>query len=170
MKRYVIGPRFPQLPPLAPPTPQPVARPCSQASSLLRRGLTSPARLFIIGFGSSPSRCGPSACPSANGQAGDLPVPVQRACAHARVYDHAGSSRRLRWRVQTFCLPQLEQRRHPVYQLCRGSMADLCVPLATLRAAPRGAPRMTRGQHDSLHLCCEGLAPLTPCWFYRLSR
>jgi hypothetical protein len=41
-------------------------------------------------------------------------------------------------------------------------MAGLCVPLSTLHAAPRDAPRMTRGQHDSLHLCCQGLAPFTP--------
>ena len=26
---------------------------------------------------------------------------------------------------------------------------------------------MTRGQHDSLHLCCEGLSPFTPCRFLR---
>jgi len=38
-------------------------------------------------------------------------------------------------------------------------MAGLCVPLSTLRAAPRDAPRMTRGQHDSLLLCRQGLAP-----------
>ena len=49
-------------------------------------------------------------------------------------------------------------------------MAGLCVPLSTLRHAPRGAPRMTRGQHDSLFLCCEGLAPFTPCRFYRRTR
>ena len=42
---------------------------------------------FIIGYGSSPSRCGPPQ--RASGQAGDLPVPVQRASVHARFYDHA---------------------------------------------------------------------------------
>jgi len=45
----------------------------------------------------------------------------------------------------------------------RGSMAGLCVPLSTLRGAPRGASRMTRGQHDSLDLYCQGLSPFTPC-------
>jgi len=54
----------------------------------------------------------------------------------------------------------------PGIRTYRGSMAGLCVPLSTLRAAPRGAPRMTRGQHDSLRLCCQGLAPLTPCRFH----
>src|SRR5690348_3148049 len=38
------GPRFPRPPLFAPPTPPPVARPCSSASSLLLRGLTSRAR------------------------------------------------------------------------------------------------------------------------------
>src|SRR5690606_36410991 len=117
----------------------------------------------IIGFGSSPSRHGPPTCTSVDGQTGDLPDPNQGACAPARLYHHAGSSERLRWRAQTCCLPPLERRRHPGYQLYRGSMAGLCVPLSTLRATPRGAPRMTRGQHDSLLLCCQGLAPFTPC-------
>src|SRR5450631_2877602 len=47
----------------------------------------------------------------------------------------------------------------------RGSMAGLCVPLSTLRPVPRGTTRMTRGQHDSLLLCCEGLSPFTPYRF-----
>src|ERR1035437_4913532 len=44
-------------------------------------------------------------------------------------------------------------------------MAGLCVPLSTLRPVPRGTTRMTRGQHDSLLLCCEGLSPFTPYRF-----
>ena len=118
---------------------------------------------YIIGYGSSPSRCGPSADTGADGQTGDLPVPAQGACAHARFYDHAGSGRRSRWRTRRFCLPQRRQCRHPGQIFYRGSIAGLCVPLSTLRAAPRDAPRMTRGQHDSLLLCCQGLAPFTPC-------
>jgi len=44
----------------------------------------------IIGYGSSPSRCGPAtACRP--GQSRDLPVPEQGASAHARVFDRAGS-------------------------------------------------------------------------------
>ena len=38
------GPRSPRPPPFAPPAPPPVARPCSPASSLLWRGLTSRVR------------------------------------------------------------------------------------------------------------------------------
>src|SRR5882762_1648519 len=49
----------------------------------------------IIGYGSSPSRCGPiTACRL--GQPRDLPVPEQRVSAHARVSDHAGSLGSLR--------------------------------------------------------------------------
>jgi hypothetical protein len=51
----------------------------------------------------------------------------------------------------------------PGSNFLRGSMAGLHVPLSTLRRAPRGTLRMTRGQHGSLHLCCEGLAPFAPC-------
>ncbi|MDZ7813665.1 MAG: helix-turn-helix domain-containing protein [Ideonella sp.] len=42
-------------------------------------------------------------------------------------------------------------------------MAGLHVPLSTLHVVPRDRPRMTRGQHGSLYLCCEGLAPFAPC-------
>src|SRR6516162_7447126 len=45
-------------------------------------------RPCIIGFGSSPSRCGPAGHDPV-GQTRDLPVPVQGASAHARVFDHA---------------------------------------------------------------------------------
>ena len=51
----------------------------------------------------------------------------------------------------------------PGSNFLRGSMAGLHVPLSTLRHAPRDAQRMTRGQHGSLHLCCEGLTPFAPC-------
>lgn len=51
----------------------------------------------------------------------------------------------------------------PGSNFLRGSMAGLHVPLSTLRRAPHDAQRMTRGQHGSLHLCCEGLAPFAPC-------
>jgi len=32
---------------------------------------------------------------------------------HARVFDHAGSHWRSRWRARACCLPQIGQRRHP---------------------------------------------------------
>jgi hypothetical protein len=48
------------------------------------------SRPFIIGYGSSPSRCRPLG-PNPAGQARGLPVPVQGPSAHAKVFDHAGS-------------------------------------------------------------------------------
>src|SRR6202008_3307937 len=50
-------------------------------------------RPFVIGYGSSPSRCGPSRF-AAVGRTRDLPVPAQEASANARFFDHAGLSRR----------------------------------------------------------------------------
>jgi hypothetical protein len=42
--------------------------------------------------------------------------------------------------------------------------ARLCQRFARSSRMPR---RMTRGQRDSLLLRCEGLAPFTPCRFFR---
>src|SRR5664280_549831 len=58
---------------------------------------------FIIGFGSSPSRCGPVVL---SGQTQDLPVPIRRACAHARVSDHAEPGGRSRCRLRSYCFPR----------------------------------------------------------------
>src|SRR5271169_4147197 len=115
----------------------------------------------VIGYGSSPSRCGPPH--HASDRAGDLPVPVQGASVHARVSDHAGSVGRSRWRARPSCLPRHLQRRHPEEKHFRGSMAGLYVPLPTLRRHPRGYLRTARGQCGSLLLHCDGLAPSTPC-------
>jgi hypothetical protein len=114
----------------------------------------------IIGYGSSPSQCGPLGC---CGQAGDLPVPKQGAYMHARFYDLAGPNRYSRSRTCSYCLPHWQKRRHPDLLIFRGSMAGLHAPLSTLRHTPHGVPRMTRGQCDSLGLHCIGLPPTTPC-------
>ena len=58
---------------------------------------------FVIGFGSSPSRCGPAVLA---GQTQDLPVPRRRACAHARVSDHAVPDGCSRCRLRPYCLPR----------------------------------------------------------------
>src|ERR1035437_1555538 len=58
---------------------------------------------FVIGFGSSPSRHGPVVFP---GQTQDLPVPLRRACAHARVSDHAEPNGRSLYRLRSCCLPR----------------------------------------------------------------
>jgi hypothetical protein len=117
----------------------------------------------IIGFGSSPSRCGPSAHTATGGQAGDLPVRVQGVCVHARFYDHAGSPACLRWRTQTYGLPLHRLRRHPVFVFFRGSMAGLPVPLPMLRRHPHECLRTAWGRCGSLFLHRRGLAPLAPC-------
>src|SRR5882672_3607082 len=51
------------------------------------------SRPCIIGYGSSPSRCGPDR-QRAGGRTWGLPVPAQGTSAHASVYDHAGPSGR----------------------------------------------------------------------------
>jgi hypothetical protein len=72
---------------LARPAPPRIAPPCSPASRLLRRRQTSQARASPATTPHLPDadRRRPPA-----GQTRDLPVPVQRASAHARVSDHAG--------------------------------------------------------------------------------
>src|SRR5207253_639368 len=118
-------------------------------------------RPFIIGYGSSPSRCGPERRTAA-GQTWDLPVPVQGASAHARFFDHAGPFGPCDGASETCCLPRSKRRQHPGIGF-RGSMAGLCPPLPTLRRRPRGRQRTARGRCGSLLLHRSGLAPPTPC-------
>src|SRR5205823_3606434 len=118
-------------------------------------------RPFIIGYGSSPSRCGPERRTAA-GQMWDLPVPVQGASAHARFFDHAGAFGPCDGASETCCLPRSKQRRRPGIGF-RGSMAGLCPPLPTLRRRPYGHQRTARGRRGSLLLHRSGLAPPTPC-------
>ena len=82
---------------LAPPPPPQVSRLCSTASSYyggVRLLLIVHRRLRLLTF---PPRTIWPRGPMAD-QEISL-VPVQGACAHARFYDHAGPSRRSRWRV-----------------------------------------------------------------------
>ena len=116
----------------------------------------------IIGLGSSPSRCGPVR-EAGTGQPGDLPVPAQRACAHARVCDHAGPQGHSRWRAAPYGLPPSVRRRRPEEKSFRGSMAGLHVPRPTLRPHPRGWERTAWGQCGSRLLHCSALSPPAPC-------
>ncbi len=116
----------------------------------------------IIGFGSSPSRCGPDR-QHAGGRLWDLPVPEQGASAHARVSDRAEGCGRSRLRARPFCLPLFAKRRHLGANYFRGSMAGLGAPLPTLRLCPHGQRRTARGRCGSLLLHRSGLAPPTPC-------
>src|SRR6516225_8319704 len=153
------GSHSPWPPPLAPPAPRPVARLCSSASQLLWQSLTSRDRASSA---TAPRLPDADRRRLPNGRSRDLPVPAQRASAHARFFDHAGSTRRSRWRACSCCLPYSKQRRHPDLGF-RGSMAGLCPPLPTLRRRPRGRQRTARGRCRSLLLHRSGLAPPTPC-------
>jgi len=74
---------------------------CSSASQLLWRGQTSwlvHHRLRLLAF---PMRAGSAIRPNQ-----DLPVPIRRACAHARVSDHAEPGGRSRCRLRSYCFPR----------------------------------------------------------------
>src|SRR5215467_13136106 len=149
------GPRFPWPLPLAPPPPQPAAQLCSAASQLLWQSLTSPNRASVATAPRLPTADRPPS--RAFGRSGDLPVPVQGACVHARFSDHAGLAKCSRWRSWTYCLPLHRQCRHPGSLFYRGSMAGLHVPLPTLRRHPRGCLRTAWGRCGSLLLHRSGL-------------
>ena len=86
------------------------------------------SRSFFIGFDSSSSRCGPLRY-NLSGQAGDLPVLVHGTYLHARVSDHAGSSRHSHYRACPRRLPPLRGRRHPELIYCfRGSRLACRLP------------------------------------------
>src|SRR6266404_6741050 len=66
------------------------------------------SRPYISGDGSSPSRCGPTSL-CVVGRTRDLPVPEQRASAHARVSDHAGPSGHSRSRARPCAFRDLKR-------------------------------------------------------------
>ena len=115
---------------------------------------------FIVGSGLRPSRRGP--CKTPQGQPRDIPVPDQEASAHASVYDDAEPTYVSRSRHGPYCLLQDGKHRHSEVGF-RRSMAGLRYPLSTLRFAPHGSPRMTRGRCGSLRLHRRGLSPHTSC-------
>src|SRR5580704_8101667 len=115
---------------------------------------------FIVGFGLRPSRRGP--CKTPQGQPRDIPVPEQGASAYASVYDDAEPTYVSRSRHGPYCLLQDGKHRHSEVGF-RRSMAGLRYPLSTLRFAPHGSPRMTRGRCGSLCLHRRGLSPHTSC-------
>ena len=114
------------------------------AQRTLWPGLTSRARTSTATAPRLPAADQDRGC--VIGRTRDLPVPEQRASAHARVSDHAGPSGHSRSRARPCCLPRSETRRHPGPHFFRGSMAGLCTPLPTLRRHPRGCQRTTRGR------------------------
>ena len=156
---WFAGPHSPWSRPLAPLAPRRRAPLRSQASQLLwaESDLSGPV---IVGTGLRPSRGGP--CKTPQGQPRDIPVPDQEASAHASVYDDAEPTYVSRSRHGPYCLLQDGKHRHSEVGF-RRSMAGLRYPLSTLRFAPHGSPRMTRGRCGSLRLHRRGLSPHTSC-------
>ena len=116
---------------------------------------------FIIGYGSSPSRCGPARYSGWSDPRS--PGSRARSVRTCQVLRPRRVGRALAWTRPSVLPSASGTASAPGIRTYRGSMAGLCVPLSTLHATPRDVPRMTRGQHDSLRLCCQGLAPFTPC-------
>ena len=63
---------------------------------------------------------------------------------------------------RTYCPPPSQQRRRPECESLRGSMADLCIPLPTLRCRPCGRPRTTQGRCGSLLLPPQTIDVIDP--------
>ena len=142
-----------------------LAPPCSSASQLLWRSLTPP-RLCIIGYGSSPSRCGLAA--------GNAPL-VGRGVSRVPRTEHAcmpgssttpGRPSACAGALGHIGLPLHRQRRHLESVFYRGSMVGLHVPLPTLRRNPHGCLRTAPGpmwfaipssQWTCTHLLLAGL-------------
>src|SRR4029453_1667879 len=93
---------------------------------------------------------------------GDLPVPVQKASAHARVYDDAGPACVLRYRHTPCCLLWDGKYRHPELGL-RRSIPRLRTPCERFATALAGNPRTPRGRCGSLPLPRDGLPPSSFC-------
>jgi hypothetical protein len=105
------GSRFPRPHPFAPPTPRPLTRTRSPASTLLWMGLTSPGRASSApALTAFPMR---TAGQAVGGRPRDLPVPWRGVCAHAGVMDRAGPPGHSRLRAPSYGLPLSERRRRP---------------------------------------------------------
>ena len=104
-------------------------------------GVLDPHRLRIIGYGSSPSRCGLSRQHAYSVVGREVfPVPAHGACGMARFFDHAGSTRACAGALDilpSHYTDSVGTRNQFIY---RGSMAGLHV-LPTLRRNPHGCLR-----------------------------
>src|SRR5450631_4185973 len=123
--------------PRAPQRPRPL---CSLVSSLPRAGPTFPSHSSSATASGLPDNVPAT---TGGGSDGDLPVPVQKASAHARVYDDAGSAWVLRYRHPLCCLLWDGKHQHP--------------ELVLRRSIPR--LRLTQGRCGSLLLHRDGLPP-----------
>ena len=116
----------------------------------------------MIGYGSSPSRCGPAH--TAAGQTTDLRFPHKE-----RPYVPESPTTPGRWNARAraslrIALRVLNRVGTQDRKSYRGSMAaGPHAPLPTLRRHPHGCPRTARGRCGSRILHRSGLAPLAPC-------
>src|SRR6516225_3442474 len=153
--------------PFAPRAPQRQWPLCSLASSLLRAGPTSPSR------SSSATASGlPDNVPAATGGDGDgdLPVPVQKASAHTRVYDDAGSACVSLYRHRPCCLLWDGKHRHPELVL-RRSIPRLRPPSrpGEFHPEPLTDPDMTLSRHPA-RATAKRLPPPIERWGSSLRR
>jgi hypothetical protein len=126
------------------------------------------SRSCIIGYGSSPSRCGPGqhAAPwlLADREISRFPnKKLLHMPGSVTTPDRPGARDGAPVRI-AFHIRNCVGIRDEGF---RGSMAGLRSPLPTLRRHPRGCLRTARGRCGSLLLHREGLAPSTPCRFRR---
>ena len=100
---------------------------------------------FIIGYGSSPSRCGPPLSRDADGQTRDLPasdaIPLHVMCSQT-----PAGRQHLAYRCRTCCLRANENSRPLRRMIFRGSITHPMPSLCTLRDHCRQWPRNTRYQ------------------------
>jgi hypothetical protein len=150
------GPHFPWSPPLAPPAPLRLTPPrtAPQWGATLFAGFTATTAgsdfscPCIIGYGSSPSRCGPSLSRDADGQTRDLPgsdtIPL-----HVMWPSTPAGRQHLAKRCRTCCLRANRNPRPLRYLIFRGSIPHPMQSLCTLRNHCRQWPRNTRYQADA---------------------
>ncbi len=160
--RRVLGwPAFPSAPPFPPPAPRSVARLCSQASSLLWRGLTSPFRASPASVPHLPGADQPLARLArreiSRFPGKEPPYLLGSLTAPGRSATRRDAADRVAFRPGN----TLGTREQALTRL-HGQPARS--PLPTLRPAPRGTCRTARGQCDPLRLLhCRGLPPPAPC-------
>ena len=153
--------RSPWSRPLAPPTPPPLARRCSQASQLLRPSLTSPVRSSLATAPRLPN------AGHAPAQARVVKLEISRFPSRERM--HMPGSATTPGRAGTCVGAPSRIAFHYLNSVGTRDRTMAAQWLAYAHPCQRFAPcltartRMTRGQRDSPHLHRQGLPPFTLC-------
>src|SRR5437763_1076283 len=116
----------------------------------------------VIGYGSSPSRCGPRPGTQPSVKCGTSRFPYKELL-HMPGSSTTPGRQVLAYRHLVVLPSALETASAPGNIEFRGSMAGLCPPLPTLRHRSYERCRTARGRCGSLLLHRSGLAPPTPC-------